>query len=203
MLKVGLTGGLASGKTFVAKQFKELGARVIHADALGHEVLLPTGEAYAEVVEEFGREIVGPSGEIDRKKLAGIVFPNPEKLERLNALVHPHVWRRQDAFFEAVAAEDSDAVAVIESALLVETGAYKRYERLVVAACPPEEQVRRYMKRDGGTEEEARARMARQRPLAEKLELADYVVDTSGDYEDTRRRAAEIYAKLEAEARSR
>ena len=203
MLKVGLTGGLASGKTFVSACFESLGAHVIHADKLGHEVLDRDGEAFDEVVEEFGDGILADDGSIDRKKLAGVVFPAPEKLERLNALVHPHVWRRQQEFFEQVRAENPEAVAVVEAAILIETGSYKRYDRLVVAACPEDEQIRRFIKREGGTEEQARARMARQMPLAEKLPLADYVVDTSGAKEETKERAAHVYAKLEEEARNR
>lgn len=201
MLKVGLTGGLASGKTYVAECFRSFGARVIHADEIGHQVLAPDGEAFGEVVAEFGSAILASDGSIDRKALAAIVFPSPEKLERLNALVHPHVWRRQERFFEQVAQEDSDAVAVVEAAILIETGSYKRYDRLVVAACSEQEQVRRFIAREGGTQEQARARMARQMPLAEKLPVADYVVDTSGSKAETRKRAAVVYAKLEEEAR--
>ncbi len=202
MLKVGLTGGLASGKTFVAACFESLGARVVHADKLGHQVLEPAGEAFAEVVEAFGPEILAPDGSIDRKKLGALVFPDPERLERLNALVHPHVWRRQQAFFEKLQAEDPAAVAVVEAAILIETGAYTRYDRLVLAVCPPEEQIRRFIRREGATEAEARERMERQMPPAEKLPYADYVIDTSGPKEDTRRHAAAIYAKLKAAAQA-
>jgi len=200
MLKVGLTGGLASGKSFVGACLQELGAHVIQADRLGHEALEVDGEAYPLVVEKSGDEILLAGGEIDRKALGAIVFPAPEKLEALNAIIHPIVWRRQQEFFSEVEEKDPHAVAVVEAAILIETGAYKRYQRLVVAACPPEVQVARFRAREGATEEQARARMDRQMPLEEKLPFADYVIDTSGSKDETRGRAAEVYAKLRAEA---
>jgi len=200
MLKVGLTGGLASGKSFVGDCLRELGAHVIQADRLGHEALEVDGDAYLLVVEKFGRKILLPGGEIDRKALGAIVFPAPEKLEMLNAIIHPIVWRRQQEFFAEVEAKDPHAVAVVEAAILIETGGYKRYDRLVVAACPPEVQIERFRAREGATEEQARARMDRQMPLDEKLPFADYVIDTSGSKDETRQRTAEVYVKLRAEA---
>lgn len=200
MLKVGLTGGLASGKSFVAGVFRACGARVVEADKIGHAVLLPNGEAYSEVVAEFGEGILRPDGEIDRKALGAIVFGDPERLERLNDLVHPHVFRRQEEFFESSAAEDPAAVAVVEAAILIETGGRERYDRIVLAYCPPEVQVERFIAREGGTEEQARARMARQMPLNEKIPFADYLIDTSGSKADTESRARAVYAKLKAEA---
>lgn len=200
MLKVGLTGGLASGKSFVAGVFRDCGARVIEADKLGHAVLLPDGEAYAEVVAEFGDGILQSDGQINRKALGAIVFAEPEKLERLNALVHPHVFRRQERFFEQAAAENPAAVAVVEAAILIETGGRERYERIVLAYCPPEIQIERFIAREGGTEQQARARMDRQMPLDEKIPYADYLIDTSGSKAETESRARDVYAKLEAEA---
>lgn len=200
MLKVGLTGGLASGKSFVARIFRECGARVIEADKIGHAVLLPDGAAYRKVVAEFGDGILQPDGHIDRKALGAIVFGAPDRLERLNALVHPHVFRRQEEFFEAAAAEDPAAVTVVEAAILIETGGRERYDRIVLAYCPPEVQVERFIAREGGTEEQARARMARQMPLDEKIPYADYLIDTSGSKADTASRARSVYAKLKEEA---
>lgn len=200
MLKVGLTGGLASGKSFVGACLAELGAHVIQADRLGHEALERDGQGFEAVVEQFGEEILDADGAIDRKALGAIVFPAPEKLEALNAIIHPIVWRRQQEFFAQVEAEDPRAIAVVEAAILIETGGYKRYDRLIVAACPPEVQIARFRAREGATEEQARARMDRQMPLAEKLPFADYVIDTTGTKDDTRRRTADVYAKLKAEA---
>ena len=200
MLKVGLTGGLASGKSFVAGVFRQCGARVVEADKLGHQTLLPDGEAYSGVVAEFGAGILQADGSIDRKALGAIVFRDPEMLARLNALVHPHVFRRQQEFFEQAAAEDPEAVAVVEAAILIETGGRERYDRIVLAVCPPEVQIARFIARDGGTEQQARARMARQMPLEEKVPFADYVIDTSGTKEETERRTRAVYAKLKEEA---
>ena len=203
MLKVGLTGGLASGKSFVARLFEDWGARVMHADKAGHAVLEQNGEAYAEVVGEFGEGILRPDGSIDRKALGSIVFANPEKLAKLNSLVHPHVFARQSAFFEQVRHDVPDGIAVVEAAIMVETGSYKSYDQLVLAVCPPEVQIARFVEREGATEEEARARMARQMPLAEKIAYADYVIDTSGSKDDTVSRARSVWEKLKAEAAAR
>lgn len=200
MLKVGLTGGLASGKSFIAQVFRDCGARVIEADRLGHQTLLPDGEAYVDVVAEFGDGILLPDGRIDRKALGGIVFADPKKLARLNSLVHPHVFRRQERFFEEAAAEDPGAVAVVEAAILIETGGRERYDRIVLAYCPEEVQIQRFMARDGGAEQQARDRMARQMPLAEKVPYADYLIDTSDSKADTEKRARAVYAKLKQEA---
>jgi dephospho-CoA kinase len=200
VLKVGLTGGLASGKSFVAEVFRQCGARVVEADKLGHQTLLPDGEAYSDVVAEFGAGILQPDGSIDRKALGAIVFQDPEKLARLNALVHPHVFRRQQQFFEQAAAEDPGAVVVVEAAILIETGGRERYDRIVLAVCPPEVQIARFVARDGGTEQQARVRMARQMPLDEKIPFADYVIDTSGTKEETSKQARAVYAKLKKEA---
>jgi len=196
MLKVGLTGGLASGKTFVAGVLEGLGCQVAYADRMGHEILEPDGEAFADVIREFGSEIVSAAGSIDRRKLGAAVFADKARLDRLNALVHPHVFRRQEAFFDAVERDDPKAVAVIEAAIMIETGSYKRYDKLVLAACPPEVQIQRYREREGATEAQARARLDRQMPLAEKREYADYVIDTSGTKDYTERQVRKVYAQL-------
>lgn len=196
MLKVGLTGGLASGKTFVAGVLEGLGCRVAYADRMGHETLEPGGEAYDAVIGRFGREIVAENGSIDRKKLGAVVFADRSRLDELNALVHPHVFRRQEAFFEDVARADTRAVAVVEAAIMIETGSYKRYDKLLLAACPPAVQIQRYMAREGATEAQARARLDRQMPLAEKQKYADYIIDTSGTKDDTERQVRDVYAQL-------
>lgn len=200
MLKVGLTGGLASGKTFVADVLAELGCRVIHADRLGHEVIEPDGEAYADVVREFGQEIVGTDGRIDRRRLGNLVFPDPQRLEVLNSLVHPHVFRRQQQFFERIAREDPRVIAVVEAAIMIESGSYKRYDRLVVAVCPVEAQIERYRRRENATEQEARDRLARQMPLEDKRKYADYVIDTSGTTLETGEQARRVYQELRKQA---
>ncbi len=201
MLKVGLTGGLATGKTHVANTLARLGCRVLSADQLGHEVLLPGAEAYDDVVREFGSSILGSDGRIDRRALAAEVFDRPERLEKLNSLVHPHVIRREEQWLAQLAAGEPSAIAVVEAAILIETGSYKRFDRLILTICPPETQIRRHMERSGETEAEARSRVARQMPLEAKRRYADYVIDTSGSREDTDRQVGEVFRKLEQEAR--
>jgi dephospho-CoA kinase len=200
MLKVGLTGGLASGKTHVARLLENLGCHVVQADRLGHEVLRRGGEAYDDVLREFGPHILSPDGEVDRKALGKIVFANPARLATLNSLVHPHVFRRQQEFFERVERNDAHGIAVVEAAIMIESGSHKRYDRLLLTVCPPEMQIRRFMERDGATEEEARRRLERQMPLEEKREFADYVIDTSGTKEETERQVREVLDALKAEA---
>ena len=199
MLKVGLTGGLATGKTYVADLFEKLGCYIIHADRLGHEVLLPGGEAYDDVVAEFGSEIIAADGTIDRKTLGSIVFSNRDRLEVLNALVHPHVFRRQNEFFDTVARKDAHAIVVSEAAIMIETGSYSRYDRLMLTVCPPDVQIQRFVERESATEEEARERLARQMPLDDKKEFADYIIDTSGTKGETERQVREIYLQLKKE----
>jgi dephospho-CoA kinase len=203
MLKVGLTGGLASGKSFVASCFREQGCRVIEADKLGHAVLEPGAEAYDGVVAEFGPGILRADGSIDRKALGAIVFADQAKLAKLNALVHPHVFARQQAFFDQLRRDDPSAVAVVEAAIMVETGSYNNYDRIVLAVCPEELQIQRFIEREGATADEAAARLRRQMPLSEKVPFADYLIDTSGAKDQTRRQALEVCAKLKAEAEKR
>lgn len=200
MLKVGLTGGLASGKTFVATLLENHGCHVSHADRIGHEVLLPQGEAYSAVLQEFGCDILQPDGHIDRKILGRLVFSDPERLKVLNSLVHPHVFRRQEEFFARVAAQDAAGIAVVEAAIMIEVGSYKRYDRLIVTYCTPEQQIARFREREGASDAEARARLDRQMPLDAKRKFADYVIDTSGTKTDTARQVEAVYKKLREEA---
>jgi len=196
MLKVGLTGGLASGKSFVGGALEDLGCKLIQADALGHEVLLPDGAAYESVVLAFGRGILAADGEIDRKRLALEVFANPERLRLLNSLVHPKVRERTDALMEEYFLADPDAIVVVEAAIHIETGGYKRFDRLIVVVCTVEQQIERAMHRDGSTRAQAMARLASQLPLEEKRKYADYVIDTSGSKEETLRQTDEVYQSL-------
>jgi dephospho-CoA kinase len=196
MLKVGLTGGLACGKSFVGEALAELGCLLIQADELGHQVLAPGGEAYDEVVREFGREILTETGEIDRRALATQVFGTPERLARLNAIVHPPVVRREKeliARFETVA---PNGIAVVEAAILIETGSYKRFDRMILVTCREEQQIERAMRRPAAGREDVVARISRQMPLAEKRKYADFVIDTSGEKEDTLRQTRAVFDAL-------
>ena len=196
MLLVGLTGGLASGKSFVGKELERLGCHLIQADEIGHQVLLPDGPAYQPVVDAFGPEILAGDGQIDRRKLAGIVFGDAEKLRLLNSFVHPAVVRREQEAVAAITAIEPDAIIVIEAAILVETGSYQKFHRLIVVFCTPEQQVERAMQRDAYTREEALARMNRQLPLSEKAKLADYVIDSSFEKEHTLAQTEAVYQAL-------
>jgi dephospho-CoA kinase len=196
MLRVGLTGGLACGKSFVGQAFADLGCHLLQADELGHQLLMPGGEAYSPVVREFGPSILGENGEIDRRSLAALVFGDPARLELLNSLIHPLVMRREEEWLAQVAAEDPHGIAIVEAAILIETGSYRRFDKLIVVTCDPEEQVRRSMKRDGVGAEEVQARLSRQMPLAEKRKYADFTIDTSGTKEETLRQARAVYECL-------
>jgi dephospho-CoA kinase len=196
MLRVGLTGGLASGKSFVGRELAALGCLLIEADELGHKVLEPDGEAYAPVVAEFGREILTPDGAIDRRKLASIVFHQPDRLEKLNSLVHPPVRARTRQLIDEFAQREPNGIAVIEAAILVETGSWRSYDRLIVAVCSEEQQIERAMARDRLSREAVLDRLSRQMPLADKVKYADYVIDTSGTKPRTIEQTRNVYASL-------
>jgi dephospho-CoA kinase len=200
MLKVGLTGGYATGKSFVAGELARLGCHVIHADKLGHAVLQPGGAAYARVVEAFGPEIVNASGEIDRRKLASLVFERPELLEKLNGFVHPAVIKLEEEMMGNFEAQDPRGIAVVEAAILIEIGRDRIFGRLILTACDQETQIARGMKRDHLTREEVLARLARQLPLEEKKRHAHYVVDTSGEKQQTIQQVEAIFADLKRRA---
>src|SRR5579863_2857412 len=196
MLKVGLTGGLACGKSFVGQALRNLGCHLIEADQLGHEVLQPGGAAYEDVVREFGPGILDANGLIDRKRLAGEVFGNPERLAALNRLVHPHVFRREDELIAQFAQADPRGIVVVEAAILIEAGSYKNYDRLILVQCEEQQQIDRSVKRDHANREEVLARLSRQMPIAEKRKFVDYVIDTSGSKEETLRQVREVYDTL-------
>lgn len=196
MLRVALTGGLACGKSFVGEALAGLGCFLIRADELGHEVLAPGGEAYQSVVREFGREILDEEGRIDRRRLAARVFADPPSLARLNALVHPPVVRREEQLLAEFAAREPKGISVVEGAILIETGSYHRFDRLILVTCSEEQQLRRAMHRDGVSEDEVRARLRRQMPLEEKRKFAHFVIDTSGEKENTLRQVHAVFEEL-------
>ena len=196
MLKVGLTGGIACGKSFVGEALAGYGCLLIHADELGHAVLAPGGEAYRAVIEEFGSAVVTPEGEIDRKALAGFVFGDPARLAKLNAIVHPPVLAREEAMIAEFAAANPQGIAVVEAAILIETGSYTRFDKLILVTCGEQQQVERAMRREGALESDVRARISRQMPLEGKRKYADFVIDTSGDKEDTLRQTRAVYDAL-------
>ena len=196
MIRVGLTGGLACGKSFVARTLESFGCHVVRADELGHKVLAPGGEAYQPVVDLFGREILDSSGNIDRKRVAALVFGSEQRLRELNAIVHPAVIRLEDEFVRESERVDPSGIVVVEAAILIETGSYRRFDKLIVVVCKPEQQVERAMHRDGVSADEARARLSRQMPVEEKRRYADYIIDTSGAKEHTVEQTAAVYESL-------
>jgi len=195
MLRVGLTGGLASGKSFVGRALAQLGCHLIEADELGHKLIEPGGEAYPAVVAEFGPGILEANGAIDRRRLAALVFNDADKLARLNALVHPAVIRREEEIMAELEARDPHGIAVVEAAILIETGSHRRFDRIVLAVCRPEQQIERAVQR-GISREEALARLRRQMPLEEKRKYAHYVIDTSGTKEQTLEQVRKVYNLL-------
>jgi dephospho-CoA kinase len=197
-LQVGLTGGLASGKSFIGQELSRLGCFVVPMDELGHQVLEPQGAAYRDVAQEFRKEVDlwNPDGSIDRRALGTYVFSDPRRLARLNAIIHPAVRRQRDELVRAYFAANPEGIAVTEAAILVETGGYRDYDRLIVAVCRPEQQVERAMARDGLTRDEVLSRMSRQLPLEEKRKYAHFVIDTSGTEEWTLTQTRAVYKTL-------
>lgn len=187
---------MATGKSFVGKVLAELGCHVIRNDEMGHAVMRPGGEAYDGIVKEFGQDILNGDGTIDRRKLAALVFRDPERLAALNALVHPPVRERTRAELEAFEKAHPDGIAVVEAAILVETGSFREYEKLIVAVCSVEQQIERAMSRDGMTREQVVERLSRQLPLADKVRYADFVIDTSGAKESTIAQTKAVYEAL-------
>jgi dephospho-CoA kinase len=203
MLIVGLTGGIASGKSLVSRVFKELGAHVIDADRIVHDLVSAGTEAWDELRAHFGDEILLPDGCIDRKRLGAIVFSDPEKREWLNHCLHPRVFEAFRTQVRRIGKSDPGALVVLDAALLVETGFHRRMDKLVVVCTGPDQQLRRLMERDGITREQALARINSQMPMTEKCAAADYVIDNAGAREDTERRAREVFRALEEEAAGR
>jgi dephospho-CoA kinase len=195
MLRLGLTGGIASGKTAVAGMLREMGFAVLDADLLAHKVIEPGQPAYYEVAREFGPDIVAPNGYINRAKLAAIVFADPAKLARLNAIIHPRVEAAAMRQLNEWARDGTREAAFVEAALLVEAGYQNILDGLVVTWCRPEQQLERLRSR-GLTEQEARQRIAAQLPSDEKVRYATEKIDCSGTLEATRRQVEALAAKL-------
>ncbi len=204
LLKVGLTGGIASGKSVVSEMFAALGAHVIQADAVAHRLMQPGEAVYQEVVRRFGTGILNPDGTVNRPQLAEAAFGNPPRVEELNRIVHPAVVAEQDRWMEEVGRQDPHAVTMVEAALILEAGAASRFDCLVVVTCQPEQRVERWARRVHMDQETARSevtrRMAAQWPDAEKVKAADYVIDNSGSLDQTQRQVGEVFAQLKKRA---
>ena len=196
MLRVGLTGGIATGKSYVGKVLQELGCELIDADRVAHVVIEPGQPAYDELIVEFGPTILDAEGRIDRARLGAIVFADAARRARLNAIVHPRVYETQAVWLSEVAARDPRAIAVIDAALMIETGSYRRFDQLIVVHCRPELQLARLQERNGLTLEAAQLRIDAQMPNHEKLAYANFVIDTSTSFEETRRQTEAVFHSL-------
>ncbi|MGA7398811.1 MAG: dephospho-CoA kinase [Candidatus Sulfotelmatobacter sp.] len=221
MLKVGLTGGIASGKSVVGEMFVALGAHLVQADRIAHELMRPGQPVYNEVVRHFGGSILNPDLSVNRSKLAEAAFGAssspaveassaghiPSRVEELNRIVHPAVIRSQEEWMEEMGSQDPNAVAIVEAALILEAGAAKRFDRLVVVTCSDEQRVARFAARqklslEAAGKEVAR-RMAAQLPEANKIKAADFVIDNSGLLDRTREQVQQVWQQLSAEATTR
>jgi dephospho-CoA kinase len=195
MLKVGLTGGIASGKSTVASLLRDQDCMVLQMDPLGHELLEPGQSAYDEVVREFGNSILGPGDAIDRSKLGAIVFADSAKRARLNQILHPRILDVVLKWFAALDRPGGPEFAVVEAALIVETGFHKQLDNLIVCWATPQQQMERLIAR-GLTREQAQLRISSQMPAEEKRGLADEVIDCSGSLEETERQVKSVVARL-------
>jgi dephospho-CoA kinase len=202
MLKVGLTGSIAVGKSFVLGVLAELGCRILDADATAREVVTPGTPGLNAVVEAFGKEIVLEDGTLDRGTLGKIVFADEKKLQRLNSLLHPFIIAAQDDQIRRWEQEDSSDIAVVDAALMIESGGYRRFDKLIVVHCRPEVQLARLIAREGLSPEDSERRIAAQMPQEEKKKYADFLIDTSDSFEDARRQTESVFRELHALARA-
>ena len=198
MLRVGLTGGIASGKSTVGRMFGELGCKVIDSDRITRELFEPGNPVNAKVTETFGPRVLASDGSINRAVLAELVFQNPDQRQKLNSIVHPAIKQRQNEFLSQAAANDGRAIGIVEAALIVEVGTYRDYDKLIVVTCSPNVQRERLRERSGLTPEQIESRIASQMPMEEKVKVADFVIDNSGDIGNTRQQVEEVYRQLRA-----
>lgn len=216
MLKVGLTGGIASGKSVVGEMFVGLGAHLVQADRIAHELMRPGQPVYNEVVRHFGGSILNPDLSVNRAKLAEAAFgtmtgrtPSPlaSRIQELNRIVHPAVIRSQEEWMEEIGRQDPCAVAMVEAALIFEAGAAKRFDRLIVVTCRDQQRVERFAKRQklalDAARKEVERRMAAQLPEADKIKAASYLIDNSGSLDQTRGFVRQIWEQLRPDASSK
>ncbi len=200
MLTVGLTGSIAVGKSHVCRVLSEAGIHVLDADQTAREVVAAGTDGLAEIVRNFGNDVLQQDGELNRKKLGSIIFGDPEKRQLLNSIVHPRVISAQNEWIEKLEKSDPNGIAVVDAALMIESGGYKRFPEIIVVWCEPEIQLERLMRRDHLSESEAKQRIAAQMPQEEKMRFADHLIDTSGSLEETRVKVLELVEHLRAMA---
>jgi dephospho-CoA kinase len=202
-LLVGLTGGIATGKSTASEMFRRLGCAIIDADVLAREVVEPGQPAHAEIAAEFGRAVLQADGTLDRKRLGAIVFADPARRQRLEAITHPRIRERFARRLQELAEQGFAGIAIFDAAVMIESGNYRNMDRLVVVAADEATQRERLVRRDGIGAEEAARKIASQMPVAEKAKLADHVIDNAGDRAATEARVRAVHAALLAELRAR
>ena len=196
MLRVGLTGSIGVGKSFVASIFEELGAHVLDADQTAREVVMPGTPGLKAVTEAFGEEILNADGTLNRKQLSALVFADEAKRQQLNALLHPFIIARQDEILREWETKDPRGVGIVDAALMIESGGYRRFDKLIVVHCRPEVQLERLMLRDKLSRDEAQRRIDSQMPQEEKQKFADYLIDTSDGFDLTREQTIKVFKNL-------
>jgi dephospho-CoA kinase len=196
MLRVGLTGSIAVGKSFVVSIFAELGCHVLDADLTAREVVMPGTPGLKALTESFGKEILNTDGTLNRKRFGAQIFADENQRQRLNHILHPFIIARQDEIMNAWEAGHPDGIGIIDAALMIESGGYRRFDKLIVVHCRPEVQLERLMLRDKISRKEAERRINSQMPQEEKQKFADYLIDTSDGFDLTRARTIEVYNRL-------
>ena len=196
MLRVGLTGSIGVGKSFVSSVLADLGCHVLDADETAREVVAPDSPALRDVVAAFGTEILQRDGTLDRAKLGALVFADPDRRATLNSILHPYIIARQDESLREWGTADPNGIAVVDAALMIESGGYKRFDKVIVVHCCDEVQLQRVMARNNLSREEAQKRIGAQMSQEEKKKFADYLIDTSDGFDAARRRTGEVYGEL-------
>jgi len=196
MLRVGLTGSIAVGKSFVCEVFRELGVPVLDADVTAREVVAPGTSGLEAIRKEFGDSVITANGELDRAKLGEIVFSDEAKREKLNSIVHPRVIDAQDRWLNEREVENPNGISIIDAALMIESGGYSRFDKIIVVWCRDEIQLGRLMRRNNLSREDAVRRISAQMPQEEKKSFGDYLIDTSEGYEETRKQVEKIFSAL-------
>ena len=202
-LLVGLTGGIATGKSTVSALLRQLGCEIVDADLLAREVVEPGQPAWTTIVAEFGQDVLTGDGTLDRKKLGAIVFADPERRRRLEAITHPAIRERFQARLDELAEKGFTGIVIFDAAVMIESGNYKNMDRLVVVVTDEPTQMSRLQGRDGTDDAEGRRKIASQMPLSEKAKLADYVIDNSGDRHETAEQVRRVFAALMSELDAR
>jgi dephospho-CoA kinase len=208
MLKIGLTGGIASGKSLVSRMFVDLGAHCIDADEIAHDLMRPGEAVYDEVVQKFGNEILNPDQSVNRAKVAELAFDKRRpRIYELNRIMHPEVIKRYESWMEEIRRREPEAIAILEAALVLEAGLRRRFDRIVVVTCKPQQRIERWAQRFNLDPETAKTevtrRMMAQAPDEAKIQAADYVIDNSGSVEETRNQVARVYETLLPQAKAK